>query len=154
MRTTAVITEEEPILWAQLQAKLVRICAEVTIVADGYDDDTTLEVIDEYQPQLAFLTIQMPEMAGVEVAKSLAANRNLRCHVVFATAFDHYALDASDANAVNYVLKSHSAERLQAAVNRLKPDTPRLTWIKASLGNRLIPVDEVLFFQSDANTRW
>jgi DNA-binding LytR/AlgR family response regulator len=173
---TAVIAEDEPILRAQLKAKLAKMWPELTIVADVGDGEAALEAIDEHRPQLAFLDIQMPEMTGVEVAKSLAANPGLHCHVVFVTAFDQYAVEAFDANAVDYVLKPYSDERLLAAVNRLKqrlatvpapaqnldaliaqlsarlkPDSQRLTWIKASVGNqlRLIPIDEVLFFQSD-----
>lgn len=173
---TAVIAEDEPILRAQLKAKLARMWPELTIVADVGDGEAALEAIDTHRPQLAFLDIQMPEMTGVEVARSLAANRELRCHVVFVTAFDQYAVEAFDANAVDYVLKPYADERLQAAVTRLqerlsiqpapvqdldalvarlsaqlKPETQRLNWIKASVGNqlRLIPVDDVLFFQSD-----
>lgn len=175
-QTTAIIAEDEPILRAQLKAKLARMWPELTIVAEVGDGEAALEAIDEHRPQLAFLDIQMPEMTGVEVARSLAANRDLRCHVVFVTAFDQYAVEAFDANAVDYVLKPYTDERLQTAVNRLKerlaiqpapvqnldalvaqlsaqlkPDNQRLSWIKASVGNqlRLIPVDDVLFFQSD-----
>lgn len=174
--TTAVIAEDEPILRAQLKAKLARMWPELSIVADVGDGEAALEAIDQQRPQLVFLDIQMPEMTGVEVARSLAANSDLRCHVVFVTAFDQYAVEAFDTNAVDYVLKPYTDERLQAAVNRLKerlamvpapsqdldalvtrlsarlkPDAQRLSWIKASVGNqlRLIPVDEVLFFQSD-----
>ncbi|MDP2369950.1 LytR/AlgR family response regulator transcription factor [Rhodoferax sp.] len=176
MNYTAVIAEDEPILRAQLKAKLARMWPELNVVADVGDGEAALEAIDEHRPQLAFLDIQMPEMTGVEVAKSLAANRDLRCHVVFVTAFDQYAVQAFEANAVDYVLKPYSDERLQAAVARLKerlsvvpaptqdldtlvarlsaklnPAGERLKWIKASVGTqlRLIPIDDVLFFQSD-----
>ncbi|MEN9397357.1 MAG: hypothetical protein RLZ81_1887, partial [Pseudomonadota bacterium] len=176
MNYTAVIAEDEPILRAQLRAKLGRMWPELGIVAEVGDGEAALEAIDEHRPQLAFLDIQMPEMTGVEVAKSLAANRDLRCHVVFVTAFDQYAVQAFEANAVDYVLKPYSDERLQAAVERLKdrlavvpapkqdlealvaqlsaklaPGSEQLKWIKASVGTqlRLIPVDEVLFFQAD-----
>ena len=176
MQYTAVIAEDEPILRAQLKAKLARMWPELSIVADVGDGEAALEAIDEHRPHLAFLDIQMPEMTGVEVARSLAANRDLRCHVVFVTAFDQYAVEAFDANAVDYVLKPYTDERLLAAVHRLKerlsiqpaptqdlgalvaqlsarmqPNPQRLNWIKASIGSqlRLIPVDEVMFFQSD-----
>ncbi len=176
MNYTAVIAEDEPILRAQLKAKLAKMWPELTIVADVGDGESALEAIDEFRPELAFLDIQMPEMTGVEVAKSLAANRELRCHVVFVTAFDQYAVEAFEANAVDYVLKPYSDERLQAAVQRLQerlavvpaptqdldalvaqltaklnPGREQLKWIKASVGTqlRLIPIDDVLFFQSD-----
>lgn len=174
--TTAVIAEDEPILRAQLKAKLARMWPALSIVADVGDGEAALEAIDQHRPQLAFLDIQMPEMTGIEVARSLAANRDLHCHVVFVTAFDQYAVEAFEANAVDYVLKPFTDERLQTAVTRLmerlalqpapaqnlealvaqlsaqlNPNTQRLSWIKASVGNqlRLIPVDDVLFFQSD-----
>ena len=174
--TTAVIAEDEPILRAQLKAKLARMWPALSIVADVGDGEAALEAIDQHRPQLAFLDIQMPEMTGIEVARSFAANRDLHCHVVFVTAFDQYAVEAFEANAVDYVLKPFTDERLQTAVTRLmerlalqpapaqnlealvaqlsaqlNPNTQRLSWIKASVGNqlRLIPVDDVLFFQSD-----
>ena len=161
MNYTAVIAEDEPILRAQLKAKLARIWPELRIVADVGDGEAALEAIDEHRPHLAFLDIQMPEMTGVDVARSLAANRDIRCHVVFVTAFDQYAVEAFDANAVDYVLKPYTDERLTAAVGRLqarlamvpapsqdldalvaqisarlKPASEQLKWIKASVGTQ------------------
>ena len=177
MTITAIIAEDEPILRAQLKSKLGKLWPELSIVADVGDGEAALEAIGEHQPQLAFLDIQMPEMTGVEVAKSLAANRALRCHVVFVTAFDQYAVEAFETGAIDYVLKPYSDERLQAAVDRLKerlsvvpapppqnleallahlstklnPHSEKLKWIKANIGAnlRLIPIEDVLFFQSD-----
>ena len=177
MDITAVIAEDEPILRAQLKAKLAKMWPALQIVAEVGDGEGALEAIGEHRPHLAFLDIQMPEMTGVEVAKSLAANPDIRCHVVFVTAFDQYAVQAFESNAVDYVLKPYSDERLQSAVDRLqqrlamvppappqdlqalvshitsqlKPHAEKLQWIKASHGAnlRLIPIEEVLFFQSD-----
>jgi len=174
---TAIIAEDEPILRAQLKTKLGKLWPELKIVAEAGDGEAALEAIAEHRPQLAFLDIQMPEMTGVEVAKSLLSNRELRCHVVFVTAFDQYAVEAFDSGAIDYVLKPYSDDRLATAVARLKerlsavppppaqnleallahltaklnPQGERLKWIKANIGSnlRLIPIDEVLFFQSD-----
>lgn len=176
MRVTAIIAEDEPILRAQLKSKLGKLWPELQIVADVGDGELALEAIAEHRPQLAFLDIQMPEMTGVEVARRLAANRELKCHIVFVTAFDQYAVEAFEANAVDYVLKPYSDARLQAAVDRLQdrlasvpapapqdlgalvaslaarlnPQGEKLKWIKASVGAtlRLIPIEDVLFFQS------
>lgn len=176
MNLTAIIAEDEPILRAQLKTKLAKLWPDLTIVADVGDGEAALEAIEEHQPQLAFLDIQMPEMTGIEVARSLAANKTLKCHIVFVTAFDQYAIDAFNTGAIDYVLKPYSDDRLQAAVERLKerlsavpvqpqnldslmqqlaakfnPTAEKLKWIKANIGSalRLIPIDEVLFFQSD-----
>ncbi len=177
MTLTAIIAEDEPILRAQLKAKLAKAWPELQVVADVGDGEAALEAIDEYRPALAFLDIQMPEMTGVEVARSVASNRELKCHVVFVTAFEQYAVEAFQTGAADYLLKPYSDERLQLTVQRLKerllvqpapdpqdlqavlarltaqlkPQTESLQWIKASVGNqlRLIPIDDVLFFQSD-----
>src|SRR5690348_8671139 len=120
MTLSAVIAEDEPILRAQLRSKLAKLWPELAIVAEVGDGELALEAIAEHHPNLAFLDIRMPEMTGIEVARSLAANRALRCHVVFVTAFDEYAVEAFEANAVDYVLKPYSDQRLKAAVDRLK----------------------------------
>jgi DNA-binding LytR/AlgR family response regulator len=177
MPTTAVIAEDEPILRAQLKAKLARLWPQLQIVADVGDGEAALQAIDQHRPDLAFLDIQMPEMTGVEVARSLISNPQVKCHVVFVTAFDQYAVAAFETDAVDYVLKPYTDERLQAAVGRLQsrlsqvpaapaqdleallarlsarlaPTSEPLKWIKASVGQnlRLIAIDDVLFFQSD-----
>ncbi len=175
---TAIIAEDEPILRAQLKTKLTRLWPELKILADVGDGEAALEAIAEFKPRLAFLDIQMPEMTGVEVAKSLAANREIKCHIVFVTAFDQYAVEAFDTGAIDYVLKPYSDERLQTAIARLQerlggspsagapqnlealvahlsaklnPQAEKLKWIKANIGSnlRLIPIEDVLFFQSD-----
>jgi DNA-binding LytR/AlgR family response regulator len=176
MPLTAIIAEDEPILRAQLKTKLAKLWPDLSIVADVGDGEAALEAIAEHEPQLAFLDIQMPEMTGIDVAKSLAANPALKCHIVFVTAFDQYAVDAFNTGAIDYVLKPYSDDRLGAAVARLQerlqavppqpqnlealmqhlaarlsPASEKLKWIKANIGAnlRLIPIDDVLFFQSD-----
>ncbi len=57
---TAIIAEDEPILRAQLKAKLAKLWPELAILADVGDGEAALEAIDEHRPQLAFLDIQMP----------------------------------------------------------------------------------------------
>lgn len=97
MPITAVIAEDEPILRAQLKAKLAKLWPALTIVADVGDGEAALEAIEAHRPSLAFLDIQMPEMTGIDVARSLAANGAMRTHIVFVTAFDHYAVQAFEA---------------------------------------------------------
>src|SRR3954463_7338608 len=167
---TAILAEDEPILRAQLQAKLGKLWPELEVIASVEDGAAALEALEERTPDLLFLDIQMPEMTGVEVARHVGN----RSHVVFVTAYDQYAIQAFETGAVDYVLKPATDERLGVTVERLKGklSSPpmdmnailskitdqlqggkkeRLQWIKATVGQtlKLIPVDEVLFFQSD-----
>lgn len=175
MKITAVIAEDEPLLLAQLKSKLAKAWPELEIVSAAGDGEAALEAIAEHRPTLAFLDIQMPELTGIEVAQRIARNAELRCHVIFVTAYDQYALEAFDAGAIDYLLKPYSDERLGATVTRLQQrlgernpsqdlhalvaslagklgaSNERLRFIKASVGDklRLIPVEDILFFQAD-----
>ena len=166
---TAIIAEDEEILREQLEKKLAKLWPELTIQASVGDGAAALEALEEHAPDFMFLDIQMPEMTGVEVARHVAG----RSHVVFVTAYDQYAIQAFETGAVDYLLKPATDERLAVTVERLKQklQTPpqdldavlsklaeqltgkkeRLQWIKATVGQnlRLIPVSDVLFFQSD-----
>jgi DNA-binding LytR/AlgR family response regulator len=129
------------------------------------------EVIDEHAPALFFLDIHMPGVNGLEAARQIGS----RAHVVFVTAYDEHAVEAFERGAIDYVLKPFNEERLAITVDRLKArlagappsidalvehladrlgggrSAEHLKWIRASVGPqvRLIPVEEVLFFQSD-----
>ena len=168
---TAIVAEDEPILRAQLEGKLRKLWPELEIVASVEDGAAALEALEDRAPDFMFLDIQMPEMTGVEVARHVGG----RSHVVFVTAYDQYAIQAFEAGAVDYILKPATDERLATTIERLKSravgETPppdlravlakisehiggrkeRLQWIKATIGQnlKLIPVAEVLFFQSD-----
>jgi DNA-binding LytR/AlgR family response regulator len=166
---TAILAEDEPILRAQLETKLRKLWPELDIVASVEDGAAALEALEDNAPDFMFLDIQMPEMNGVEVARHVAG----RSHVVFVTAYDQYAIQAFEAGAVDYILKPATDERLATTIERLKsragaspPDlkavlsrisehmggkSERLQWIKATVGQnlKLIPVADVLFFQSD-----
>jgi DNA-binding LytR/AlgR family response regulator len=67
-----------------------------------------VELAARHQPQIAFLDIRMPGMGGIEAARQLYN----RCHIVFATAYDQYAVDAFEHGAIDYLLKPVTAERL------------------------------------------
>jgi DNA-binding LytR/AlgR family response regulator len=78
-----------------------------------------LRLADELAPDIVFLDIQMPGMTGLDVAARLAASEPSP-HIVFITAYDHYAVDAFEHCARDYLLKPASAERLGRTVARLK----------------------------------
>jgi DNA-binding LytR/AlgR family response regulator len=135
-----------------------------------------LELIDELAPQVVFLDIQMPGLNGIELAARLCASANPP-RVVFTTAYEHYALQAFEQAAFDYLLKPIGLERLERTVARLKealqapapapgpdalaallrqlgvaaPAPAPLQWIRAAKGQetRLIAIDEVIYFQSN-----
>jgi DNA-binding LytR/AlgR family response regulator len=164
---TALIADDEPMLRAQLKARLAVAWPELAVCAEAANGAEALALVDLHHPDIAFLDIRMPLKSGVEVARALEG----RCHVVFVTAYDEYAIAAFDEGAVDYVLKPASPERISKVVARLRARlavapldltavlaklTARdgsgpLKWIRASLGNAmtLIPTDEVLYFQAE-----
>ena len=168
-RPTALIAEDEPLMRERLKEKLAEAWPELDVVAEAADGDEALALFDVHRPRVAFLDIRMPGRTGLDVAAAIGGE----CHVVFVTAYDRYAIAAFDAGAVDYLLKPVEAERLAQAVARVKaklasapPDLSevvaalrahaatapaRLRWIKAAVGKqvKLIPVDEVVYFQSD-----
>jgi len=171
-RVTALIAEDEPLMRERLKDKLHEVWPELAVVAEAQDGDEAVAMFDEHRPQIAFLDIRMPGRSGLEVAAEIGA----RCHVVFITAYDQYAVKAFDAGAADYLLKPVETDRLVAMKERMerklatppidlselvaqlrssvKGDTGRMKWVKAAVGKqvKLIPVDEVLYFQS--NTKY
>ncbi len=91
--------------------------ADVSAIAEARDGFEALEQNAVFKPDAAFLDIQMPEISGIELAASLPAPAPL---IVFATAFDQYAIKAFDANAIDYLLKPYDQARLQRSLQRLR----------------------------------
>jgi DNA-binding LytR/AlgR family response regulator len=164
----AIIAEDEPLLRDELRQTLAGLWPELRIAAEAEDGIDALHALEQHRPQVLFLDIQMPGMNGLEVARAASG----RCHVVFVTAYDEYAVAAFEQGAVDYVMKPFSAARLASAVARLKerlgsapaqldgllralaeavPKRPHLRWINASQGQnvRLITIDEVCYFKAD-----
>src|SRR5690348_16640948 len=113
---TAIIAEDEPILRAQLEAKLAKLWPDLRIAASVGDGAAALEALEDEAPDFMFLDIRMPEMTGVEVARHVAG----RAHVVFVTAYDEYAIQAFETGAVDYILKPATDDRLGVTIERLK----------------------------------
>ncbi len=167
----AVIADDEPLLRAQLRSRLARVWPELEVVHEMENGKDIGSVLDDHEPHLFFLDIHMPGVNGLEAARVIGD----RAHMVFVTAFDQYAVEAFERGAIDYVLKPFNEDRLALTCARLKErigerppsiddlverlaarispqaGSEHLRWIKASVGQnvRLIPVEEVLFFQSD-----
>lgn len=114
----ALIVDDEPPARRRLRKLLTPLIDEkrIHLVGEAEDGVDALEVLESEQVDLAFLDIQMPEMNGFDVLERLAPGN--RPVIIFTTAFDSYALRAFEANAVDYLLKPISKDRLTEAVDR------------------------------------
>jgi DNA-binding LytR/AlgR family response regulator len=124
MHATALIAEDEPLLAANLQAELLRLWPELSIVGTVGDGVSALQQGLALQPDLLFLDIRMPGMSGLEAAEALTEDwpddgRPLPL-LVFVTAYDEYALRAFERAALDYVLKPVQPERLAKTCQRLQ----------------------------------
>ena len=114
--TRALIADDETHLATYLRDQLLKLWPELEIVAIARNGLEAAERIAALQPDLAFLDIQMPGLTGLEVAADIEG----LTRVVFVTAYDEYALTAFDAEAIDYVLKPVTAERLARTVERAR----------------------------------
>jgi two-component system, LytTR family, response regulator len=109
---------------APARARLRRLLAafdDVQVAGEAGDGAAALEQAAQLAPDAMFLDVQMPELSGLDVAASLPDGGPA---VVFVTAFDRYALDAFDAQAVDYLLKPVDPARLARTVQRLRERRP------------------------------
>jgi two-component system LytT family response regulator len=116
MRTIVVDDEESA------RTRLTRMLAkhpEIVVVGEARDGLEAVEKIEELQPDLLFLDIELPGLTGFEVLQSLPQSVTMPL-VIFATGYDQHALAAFDANALAYLLKPVEPERLAQAVDRAR----------------------------------
>jgi DNA-binding LytR/AlgR family response regulator len=120
----ALIAEDEPLLAAGLQADLRALWPELDITAMVGDGERAVAQALALKPEICFLDIRMPGMTGLEAAQALAEDwpddGPPLPLFVFVTAYDQYALQAFEAQAVDYLVKPADRPRLAAAVTRLK----------------------------------
>lgn len=173
---TALVAEDEPLLRESLIRQLAQAWPELNIVAEARNGREAIRLFDELDPDVCFLDVQMPGVSGVEVAQHVGG----RAHLVFVTAFDHYAVQAFAQGALDYLVKPVEAERLAASVARLKErlaaaqpatnteqllreltaqlaalkgrDASPLKWVRAQVGRavRLIAVEDIDYLKSDS----
>jgi DNA-binding LytR/AlgR family response regulator len=148
---SALIAEDEPLLAESLKRELGRAWPGLQIAATVGDGQSAVDQALALQPDVLFLDIQMPVMTGLEAASSLAsslpASQPLPL-LVFVTAFDHYAVEAFDKQAMDYILKPVRQERLAQTVARIQE---RLAKREALQNNK--PAAEASFEQTAAQLR-
>ena len=113
---TALIADDEAPMRDLLRARLTQAWPDLQIVAEAANGVEAVELGEQFRPDIAFLDIRMPGLSGIEAARRLYE----RSHIVFATAYDQYALDAFEQGALDYLLKPVSAERLATTCARLQ----------------------------------
>ena len=171
---TALIADDEPLLRTELARALTQVWPQLRVVAEARNGREAVEQFEALRPDVCFLDVQMPGLSGVEAAQRI----DRRAHLVFVTAFDHYALKAFETGALDYLVKPVEPARLADTVarvqERLRSAQPAVTegllrelaeqlqrraaagpeplrWLRASVGPtlRLIAVDDVDFLRSD-----
>lgn len=169
---TALIADDEEAPRARLVAALAQVWPELEVVGEYMNGLDAWDAYLERDPRVCFLDVRMPGLTGIEVAQRIGAG----AHIVFVTAESDHALAAFDAGAVDYVRKPVDTARLVQAVARVKArleapgstpfDLQRLLEklvgqvrkpapievIQAGAGKdvRLVPVDDVVYFEADS----
>ena len=113
----ALIVDDEPLARRAL-VRMLQEHRDVMIVGESSDGETALADIERVQPSLVFLDIRMPGRDGLFVAGELF--RKFRGAVIFVTAYDRHALEAFNLNALDYLLKPFTHERLAQALERVR----------------------------------
>lgn len=116
-RIRTLVVDDEPIARARV-VSLLKCEDDVDVVGECASGRQALAEIERTTPDLLFLDIQMPEVDGLDLARTIQAHGSPA--VVFVTAFDEYALHAFDVHALDYLLKPFSAERFRSAVGRAR----------------------------------
>lgn len=172
---TALIADDEPLLREALARQLAAAWPALRIVAEARNGREAVEQFEALRPAICFLDVHMPGLSGIEAAQRIGR----RAHMVFVTAYDHYAVQAFREGVLDYLVKPVEAERLadtvgrlrerlgsaepardtQALLQRLAAELQReatsrpapLRWIRAQSGQtvRLIAVEDVDYLRAD-----
>lgn len=119
MPLSAVIVDDEQLARDEL-SYLLKAMDDVNIVAQGHNGLEAVNLIKEHAPDLVFLDVQMPGLDGFGVIKKLADRKIPMPQIVFATAFDQYAVKAFEVNAIDYLLKPFDKKRVAQAIDKAR----------------------------------
>jgi DNA-binding LytR/AlgR family response regulator len=113
---TALIADDEPLLRERLRTHLARLWPELQVVAEARNGREAIELFETHLPKVTFLDVHMPGLNGIDAARSIAR----RAEIVFVTAHEHYAVQAFEHGAIDYVVKPFEETRLADSVARLQ----------------------------------
>src|SRR6201985_2407429 len=119
MSLSAVIVDDEQLARDEL-AYLLKNAGDIDVVAQGKNGLEAVNLIKEHSPDLVFLDVQMPGLDGFGVIKKLLDKKVPLPKIVFATAFDQYAVKAFEVNAVDYLLKPFDKKRVAQSIQRAR----------------------------------
>ena len=119
MALSVVIVDDEQLAREEL-SYLLKSIDDVTVVAQGHNGIEAVNLVKEFSPDLLFLDVQMPGLDGFGVLKKLIDKKVGLPQIVFATAFDQYAVKAFEVNAADYILKPFDKKRVNAAVEKAR----------------------------------
>ncbi len=117
MSITVLIVDDERLARTELR-KMLQEFADIEIVDEASNVDEALEKIEQHNPDLVFLDIQMPGKTGFDLLEEL----DKAPKIIFTTAYDEYALKAFEVNAMDYLLKPVEPKRLQDAVSKMREE--------------------------------
>jgi two-component system LytT family response regulator/two-component system response regulator LytT len=154
-----LVVDDEPLARDRLVGFL-RALDDVDVIGEARDGVEALQLIESERPALVFLDVQMPGMDGFEVLKALHGPLP---HVVFATAYDEYAIRAFEVEAVDYLLKPLVRARVEEAVARARArlsqgrgqdldrvlrERPHLTQVPLTVAKRIliVPAADIMWF--------
>ncbi|MFA6599930.1 MAG: response regulator [Candidatus Omnitrophota bacterium] len=139
----AYIVEDELLARNELK-RLLRDEADFTVAGEAVDGGRALEEIERLRPEVVFLDIHIPKVSGIEVAAELV-NKAWSPRIIFVTAFDRYAIQAFEVNAIDYILKPYDQERLHRACEKLRK------WFRDNPDVRA-PIEGLMNFLSQQKT--
>jgi two-component system LytT family response regulator len=166
MRIRAVVVDDEDLARRRLLKLLLKYGEELEVVGEAANGDEAVAVISSLRPDVVFLDVQMPGCDGFEVVRRLRE----KPFIVFATAYNEYALKAFEENSVDYLLKPVEQKRLDRTVDKLRRfagtsslgmdenivkmlsrlASPPLQRLKVSLGDKIYLIDlpDIAYFES------
>ncbi|MBI3401456.1 MAG: response regulator transcription factor [Acidobacteria bacterium] len=114
----AVVADDEQLAREELGYLLGQV-GGVSVIGQAVNGVEALATIEQLQPDVVFLDVQMPGLTGFEVARRMLHTRS-PSHIIFVTAYDQHAIEAFEVNAVDYLLKPVDPARLRLAVDRAR----------------------------------
>ncbi|HUU14342.1 MAG TPA: LytTR family transcriptional regulator DNA-binding domain-containing protein [Terriglobia bacterium] len=119
MKLSALIVDDEQPARDEL-AFLLKGISDVEVVGQGKNGVEAVNLIRELSPHVVFLDVQMPGLDGLGVIKKLLDKKARLPYFVFVTAYDHYAVQAFEVNAIDYILKPIARPRLEKAIAKVR----------------------------------